>query len=86
MYGPLNALLTTPASDDVLTTWPSPPWAIIRGTNERMPWMMPQRLTSSTHSQSASVRSHSRPAWNTPALLHSRCTSPNVPKAVSASA
>src|SRR5690348_12697103 len=78
VYGPLYALLTTPASDDVLTMWPGSPPAIIRGTKDLMPWMIPHTLTPSTHSQSAAVRFQSTPAWKTPALLHSRCTAANV--------
>ena len=77
-YGPLNGVVARPAIDTVFTTWPSVPAASMRGTNARTPCTMPMTFTPSVHSKSASVHSHIRPPWNTPALLHSTCTAPNV--------
>ncbi len=71
-------MVARPAIDTVFTTCPSVPAASMRGTNARTPWTMPMTLTPSVHSKSASVHSHIRPPWNTPALLHSTWTAPNV--------
>src|SRR5688500_8904886 len=54
LYAPINGLDVTPAIDAVLTTWPGSPPAIMRGTNDRMPWITPQRFTPRTHAQSFS--------------------------------
>ena len=51
-YGPSWAGVYTAAMDAVLTTWPSSPEARMSGTNERMPWITPQRSTSITRCQS----------------------------------
>ena len=85
-YGPEYATVSMPAIDDVITTCAGSPCSISRGTNARTPWIGPQRFTPSTQAQSASVRCHDTPAWNTPALRQTRCAPPNVSKAAAASA
>ena len=82
LYGPMNGAATSPASDAVFTMWPSP-WASSMGRNTRMPWMTPHRLTPSTHSQSAVVRSCISPPPPTPALLQTTWTAPNASIAAS---
>ncbi len=49
---------TIPAIDAVPSTWHGTPASIMRGTNERIPWIMPRRLTPRTQSQSSRVVSH----------------------------
>src|SRR3954452_2833134 len=75
-----------PATDAVLTTWPSTFCSSMRGTNTRMPWMTPQTFTPKVHSQSFSDCSQTVPPGATPALLQRTCTPPNALKALSASA
>src|SRR6185436_2113907 len=76
----------SPAIDAVLTMCPGTCWAIIRGTNVSMPWITPQRLTPTAHSQSRWVADSSPPQRATPALLHSTWTAPISANARSASA
>src|SRR5262249_46314773 len=85
-YGPAYGLTQRPAIDAVFTTCPGRPDATIFGTNARMLLRMPQRLTFSVHSKSEDGRSHSSPPANTPAMLQSTSTSPNVAAAWSARA
>src|SRR4051812_4633423 len=67
----------TAAIEAVLITCPS--WLVsrMRGTNARMPWMTPQRLTSTTRCQSSSESSQLRPPRTMPALLTATCSRPN---------
>ena len=48
------------------------------GTNVRMPWITPHRLTPNTHSQSARVCSQIGRLQTTPALLQRIWTAPKV--------
>ena len=75
----------SPAADAVFTTWQSSPWASMPGTNARMPCSTPPRLTSSMAAQSSAPSSQATPGRITPALLHSRWTSPSSPATRSAS-
>ena len=50
--------------------------ASIMGVNRRTPCTTPQRFTPSTHSQSLTEFSHTRPPAPTPALLNTRCGAP----------
>ena len=75
-------MLTMPAIDAVLVTWPSKSGSAfaassIIGTKVRTPCTTPIRLTPSTHSQSFSVCSQISPPTPTPALLN---TKPGAPK------
>src|SRR5919106_621514 len=81
MAGPVRI----PAADAVLTTCPSP-CSIIRGTNERMPWATPSRLTSTIQRQRSAGTVHASPPMPTPALLHSTCAVPNRSNVAAASA
>src|SRR5579875_1473748 len=76
----------SPAIDAVLTTCPSSPCRSRIGTNVRMPWITPQRLTPRIHSQSASVTSQASPPTDTPALLQTTCTAPKASSVRCASA
>ena len=68
-----------PSPDEVLTTCPGSPDAIMRGTKARMPWTTPITLTPCTHRQSLRVVSHTRAdGAPTPALLHSTWQAPKV--------
>src|SRR6266545_4354569 len=58
----------------------------MRGTKASTPWMTPQRLTASTHSQSRWVAASSPPWMATPALLQTMCTPPISAQARSARA
>ena len=70
---------TRPATEAVLTTWHSLSCFSMIGTKTRMPWSTPQRLTPSTHCQSASVNSQDAPTTGgTPALLQRMWTAPNA--------
>src|SRR5213078_5147765 len=73
---------------EVLTTWPSSSCASITGTNALMPWMTPQTLTASAHSQSRASCSHIGPSAEgpMPALLQTTCTAPNAANVASRSA
>src|SRR6185295_9822741 len=78
---PMLGGLSRPAIDAVLTMWPSYPGsfaaaASIIGVKTRTPWTTPMTLTPSTHSQSASVFSQTRPPAPTPALLKTMCGAP----------
>ena len=44
--------------------------------NRRTPWITPQRFTPSTHSQSLTEFSQTRPPAPTPALLKTKCGAP----------
>src|ERR671919_753908 len=81
MAGPVRI----PAADAVLTTCPSP-CSIIRGTNERMPWATPSRLTSTIQRQRSAGTVHASPPMPTLALLHSTCAVPNRSNVAAASA
>ena len=60
-----------PSPDEVLSTKPSSPDSIIRGTNDCTPWAGPVTLTPCTHWKSLDSVSHrSRFGAETPALLH----------------
>src|SRR5262245_7092310 len=63
-----------PATEAVLTTWPSP-CATRRGTKARTPWITPHRLTPSAHCQSPEVFCQRGPSGETPALLQTTWTS-----------
>src|SRR5690242_13196406 len=76
---------TRPATEAVFTTWPSPPWASMRGTNDRTPWTTPMRLMPSVHCQSSRVAVQAGPPTATPALLKTRCTAPKRSHARAAS-
>lgn len=78
VYGPENAFVQTPAIEVVFTMCAGVPAASMRGTNARMPFRIPHRLTPSVHSKSACGRSHMSPPANTPALLQSTSVAPNV--------
>ena len=82
---PMFGTDSRPATEAVLTTWQSASCRSMMGRNTRTPWITPQTLTPSTHSQSATVFSHTTPPGPTPALLHSRCTAPKVASVFSAS-
>ena len=83
LYGPMNGPATRPAIDAVFTTCPSSCCMRI-GTNARMPWITPQRLTPSTHSHVESGASHDSPPAPTPALLHAMWIAPKRSTAASA--
>ncbi len=51
------------------------------GRKVRTPWITPQRLTPSTHSQSASETDSKAPPEPTPALLHTTWTAPKASRA-----
>ena len=51
----MNGPATRPAIDAVFTMWPAA-CCIRIGTNARIPWITPQRLTPSTHSQVSTWR------------------------------
>ena len=74
----MNGRLTRPAIEAVFTTCASSPCASSRGTKLRRPWTTPQKLTPSTHCQSAIGTSHEFPPTKTPALLQTRCTAPKA--------
>ena len=59
---PGSASGSRPATDAVFTMCPGSPWASMRGTKARMPWITPQRSTPTTQSQSSSVSAHARAA------------------------
>src|SRR5579871_1428152 len=75
LYGPRNGGDVSPATDAVLTTWPSP-CSTRRGTNTRIPCTTPHRLTPRIQRQSASGTVQIGPPVPTPALLWRRCTAP----------
>src|ERR1039458_8666808 len=67
-----------PAVDPILTIAP-PPLSRMTGAAARIPKKGPVRLTASTRSQSArDVLARSTPRNDTPALLTSTCSDPNV--------
>src|SRR5215471_10628315 len=72
MAGPVRM----PADEAVLTTWPSP-CSIILGTNARMPWATPSRLTSTIQRQRSAGTVQVSPPVPTPALLHTTWAVPN---------
>src|SRR3954449_8410305 len=67
-----------PSPEDVFTTTPCSPEAIIRGTNARTPLATPNTLTPKHHFQSFDSCSHGRPEPPevTPALLNNRWHAP----------
>ena len=67
-----------PSPDDVFTTTPGSPDAIMRGTNACTPLATPNTLTPKHHFQSFGSCSHGRPPPPdvTPALLKSRWHAP----------
>ncbi len=76
VYGLMNGNAFSPATDAVLTTWPSC-CSTSRGTNARIPLTTPQRLTPKAQSQPDCGISHvSPPPPPTPALLHTTCAVP----------
>src|SRR6185436_4442161 len=85
LYGPMNGPAASPAIDAVFTTCASS-CCMRTGTNARMPWITPHRLTPSTHSQVDNGASHDSPPPPTPALLHATWIAPNRSTAAAASA
>ena len=68
--------MISPATEAVLTMWPSP-CSMKRGMKVRVPWMTPQRFTSMTHCHSRSDSSQgARVEPETPALLQTTWAAP----------
>ncbi len=76
-YGPMNAGANKPATDAVLTMWPSP-CSISKGRKTRRPCSTLHRSTSITRFHSSTSNPATIPPPPTPALLHTTCTAPNA--------